>query len=178
MAQNKFRAFDTNGDEVELSALIASLGVGDALKIISTGADGRIDISFLPPGIGADTETLVCSEALSPGSWINIYDNGGVRTARMASSLDNTKPAMAFVKSAFAQSDNALVYLRGVNSQVPLGAFVPTDRGKKAFLAAAGGAQRTPPTGTGTLLQVLGPITDVAATVSVNFSYSPGTTRA
>lgn len=178
MAQNKFRAFDTNGDEVELSAIISSLGAGDALKIVSTGADGRIDISFLPPGIGADTETLICSEALSAGSWINIYDNGGVRTARLASNLDNTKPAMGFVKSAFAQNDNALVYLRGVNSQVPLGSFVVADRGKKAFLGTAGGAAKTAPTATGTLLQVLGPITDVAATVSVNFSYNPGTTRA
>lgn len=178
MAQNTFRAFDANGDEVELSAIIASLGAGDALKIVSTGADGRIDISFLPPGIGADTETLICSEALAAGSYVNIYDNGGVRTVRLASNLDNTKPAHGFVKSAFAQNDNALVYLRGVNSQIALGSFVVADRGKKVFLGTAGGAVKTPPTGTGTLLQVLGPVTDVGAKVSSNFSYNPGTTRA
>jgi hypothetical protein len=49
MAQNKFRAFDEDGNEVELSAVIASLGAGDALKIVSTGADGRLDISLIPP---------------------------------------------------------------------------------------------------------------------------------
>ena len=48
MAQNKFKAFDQNGDEVELTAVIQSLGPGDALKIVATGLDGRIDISLIP----------------------------------------------------------------------------------------------------------------------------------
>ena len=178
MAANKFLSLDSLGAEVEIAALVSSLGAGDALKIVSTGADGRLDISLMPAGIGADTESVVASEALSAGGWVNIYDNGGTQAVRNASNLDSTKPANGFVKQAYAQSDVAVVYLRGVNDQVPVGSLVAADRGKNFFLGTAGAGTLTPPTGSGNYLQVLGPIIEVGATASINFSYSPGIVRA
>ena len=179
MAQNKFLALDTNGNEVELGALVSSLGAGDGLKIVATGADGRLDISLMPAGIGADTESMEASEAISAGSWVNIYDNTGVKNARLASNLDNTKPTHGFVKAAVAQGGTAVVYLRGINDQIPLGTFVAADKGKNVFLGAAGASTLTAPSATGNLLQVVGAIVEVTGTnIAVNFSYNPGITRA
>ena len=178
---NKFLAIDQFGDEVELTGISTSAGVADANKMVATGADGRVNVSLMPSGFGSDIEPVVCSEALSAGNWVSIFDNAGVRGCHKASNLDATKPCTGFVKASFGLGDTAQVYLRGINDQIPIGTIDETGNGKKAFLGVAGATTLAPPTATGNYLQVLGPVVlvdEANSLVSVNFSYEQGIIRA
>ena len=159
MSTNKFMALDANGNWVEVTAIVTTQGVINANEIPSTGADGRLDISFMPTGIGADTEPVPASEALQAGAWVNLFNVGGIANARNANATDASKPVDGFVLAAVAQGDTATVYVRGINSMVPQGSITPASIGQKAFLdTSAGGTTVTPPSSTGNYMQALGPI--------------------
>ena len=66
----------------EVAGLVASAGAADAGKIPALDANGRIDQSMMPVGIGADTKLIVTSEALTAGDFVNIYDVSGTATCR------------------------------------------------------------------------------------------------
>ena len=67
---------------------------------------------------GAPTKTMVTSENLVAGDFVNIYSNGGVLTARKANATDNTKPCDGFVKAASTSPANCTVYFSGLNPNV------------------------------------------------------------
>ena len=181
MSANKFLALDANGNYVEIVAIVTSGGVVNANEIPSTGADGRLDISFMPTGIGADTISVPASEALQAGAWVNLFNVGGIANARNANATDATKPVCGFVLAAVSQGSPATVYVRGINNAVPIGSILPASIGQKAFLdISAGGTSITPPSATGNYMQALGPILAVDTVhnlVTVNFSFTPGVTR-
>jgi hypothetical protein len=176
----KVLSLNTDGSLQEVQPVTASAGAGDATKLAQLDSNGKFDISTMPSGIGADTQSINCTEALSAGDFVNIYNNAGAVGCRKALAADNTKPANGFVKSSFSISTSALVYLRGVNPNVVLGTFVVADVGSKVFLSpsTSGGCTKTIPATTGQVAQVLGTIDAVAATVSINFSENPFTVRA
>ena len=165
-------SLNTDGSLQEVQPITSSAGASDASKAIQTDSNGKIDVSLMPTGIGADTQSITCSEALAAGDFVNIYNNGGTRNCRKAIATDNTKPANGFVLSAFSSSSSALVYMRGLNTAVAVGSFVAADVGKKAMLSAStgGGITTTAPSSTGNIAQVLGTIEAVGANVTVNFS--------
>jgi len=176
----KYLSLNTDGSLQEVSPVVSSAGAGDASKLAQTDSTGKFDISLMPTGIGADTQSIVTTEALAAGDFVNIYNNAGTRNCRKAIAADNTKPAHGFVLSSFAGSATALVYVRGLNTMVALGSFIAANVGSYAFLSpsTSGGATTTIPNTTGQIAQVLGPIEAVGATVTINFSQQSFTVRA
>ena len=117
MPTNKFLTL-VNNVRTLVTAIASSAGAGDANKIIATGADGRIDTSLMPVGIGADVAVVAASETLAAGDYVNIWNDAGTPKVRKASSTDDTKPAHGFVKDGFAAAASATVYFEGQNTSL------------------------------------------------------------
>lgn len=134
-------------------------GAGNADRIPSLDANGRLHPNMMPAGLGADTASVEASEALVAGDLVNIWDDGGSFKVRKADAPTN-KPAHGFVLGAFASGVQATVYFEGVNTQL-----TGLTAGR-AFLGAAGAVTNNPPTTSGYIVQQVG--VAVAAT-SLNF---------
>lgn len=102
-----------NGVKTLTQAIIASAGAGDSGKIIAADAAGRIDNSFMPVGIGADTKSISASEALSAGNIINVFSVMGSAGARKADASAAGKDGIGFVLAGVAANANATVYFEG-----------------------------------------------------------------
>lgn len=106
------------GKTKQIFAIVTSAGVADAGKIVATGANGRLDDSVMPLGIGAATNEAVASEALGAGKFVNFFNDGGVFSARLADN-SNGRPAHGFVAEAVSAAATATVYpLDGVNADL------------------------------------------------------------
>lgn len=176
----KLLSLNTDGSLQEVQPITSSAGAGDASKAVQTDSGGKLDITLMPTGIGADTQSIITSEALAAGDFVNIYNNASVRTCRKAIATDNTKPAHGFVLAGVGSAASATVFVRGLNTLVALGSFTSADLGKKAFLSptTSGGAANTIPTTTGQIAQVLGTVENIGATATINFTENPFTVRA
>ncbi|XAI95737.1 capsid fiber protein [Dolichospermum phage Dfl-JY23] len=162
MSTNKFIGI-LNGIQTLYTAIASSAGAGDASKIIMTDSSGKIDSTLMPSGIGAATKSVLASEALVAGDFVNIYNNAGTLNVRKADN-SNGRHANGFVLSAFSNATNATVYLQGENT-----GRTGLTPGSVYFLGTAGGATLTAPTATGTTIQQLGYST---GTTSINFEYN------
>lgn len=168
MSTNKFIGL-VNGVRTLFTAIAASTGVSDANKILATDATGKIDSSFMPAGIGAATEIMIASEALTAGDFVNIWLDTGVRKARKADA-SNGRFANGFVLTNVALNANATVTLQGTNTQIT-GLTIAS----RYFLSAnqPGGFTTASPSTTGQIIQELG--IAVSAT-AINFEYDSITT--
>jgi hypothetical protein len=131
----------------------------------------------MPVGVGPDTITATASQTLTAGMFVNVYDNAGTKSVRKAVATDATKPANGYVLAGYAISDPATVYMgSGQNTLVPVGSFVAADVGKQVFLdpTTGGSCTLTPPSTAGQLQQLLGTVSDVGATASVQFDFCQG----
>lgn len=126
------------GKTKQLFGLQSSAGAADAGKIIATDATGKLDPSFLPAGIGANTLSAPASEALTAGAFVNLFDNNGALGARLADN-SNGRPAHGYVNSAVASGAAATVNrLNTVNANRS-----GLTAGKEYWLGAAGGVTAT-----------------------------------
>ena len=154
MAIQKILKVGTSQPFEEFSPIDTSTGAGDAGKPIAADSTGKLDSSFLPSGVGADTQVVQASEALNAGHFVNIYDGGaGVFRCRKADASTSGKEANGFVLAAVSSGSNATVYQVGsANNQ--LSGLTPS----KYYLSTttAGGVQTTIPTGSGQVVQELG----------------------
>jgi len=147
------------GRPAETTATVTSTGVAEAGDIVALSTDGRLDLSLMPTGVGASTVTVVASEALSAGDFVNVYNNAGTLNVRKADATTNGKEAHGFVLAAVLSSANATVYLGGVNTGVS--AKTP---GTTYYLSTTPGASTaTAPSATGNLVQKLGYATDATS---------------
>lgn len=150
-----------SGTLTEQEALTTSAGAGDAGKVAALDGTGRWDESLLPVGIGADTASVVASENLSAGDYVNIWSDGGLFKARSADATTAGKEAHGFVLAGFLATETATVYFEGINTQVsgqtPGNVFLST---------TAGVGSATAPSGSGNVVQRLG--VAISAT-SMNF---------
>lgn len=148
-----------NGSAIaEKEADQASAGAGDAGKIIAADATGKIDSSWLPTGIAADTATIQASEDLAAGDMVNLHDVGGAWRVRKADASALGTRAHGFVLAAVTSGNNATVYFEGSNTQ--RSGLTP---GTYFLSETAGAITQTPPTTSGAIVQEVGPST--AATV-------------
>lgn len=139
-----------NADGVLDPSLLGAATTG-ADVVVLTGPDGRLDPTLMPTGVGADTASIVASEALSAGTIVNIFDSGGGVSRVRRADAGAGRPADGFVLETYAQDEPARVYFEGFNTQ--LADLVPG----RAFLSLTpGGATSTAVTGAGNILQVLG----------------------
>lgn len=146
----KFMTFVGNVKTL-VNGLSTSAGASDAGKLIETDASGRIDPTLMPTGVGAATQSVVASEALTAGNLVNIFDNAGTPNVRRADA-SNGRPANGFVLASFAPNSSALVYKTGSNTGV-----TGLTAGKLYFLGTIpGSVSEAAPSLSGQLVQEVG----------------------
>lgn len=119
--------------------LTISTGAADAGKGVATGADGRLDASLMPLGIGVSTVSATASEAIGAGKFVNLYTNAGVLSMRLADN-SNGRAANGFVKDAVANAAVGQMYrLDDVNA-----GLTAMTLGAPQWLGTAGGVISTP----------------------------------
>jgi hypothetical protein len=151
MSTNRFITL-VNGVRQFVTAIGSSAGAGDANKIVANRCD-RAPASFADAcRCSSSTVTIVASEALATGDFVNIWNNAGTRSVRKADA-SNSRPAHGFVLSSVANAANATVYQQGENTG--LTGLTP---GQGLFLSAAsaGTATATAPSTVGHIVQELG----------------------
>jgi len=172
MAAQKPLQVDSNGRTKEVEAQQSSAGAGDAGKIVALDSTGRIDSSMMPVGVGADTASIIASENLAAGDFVNVWDNSGTQNVRKADASAAGKEADGFVLSTVTSGNSALVYFEGSNTQLS-----SLTKGARYYLSAAtpGAPTTTPVTGSGNVLQYLGRAISATA---IAFEGSEGIIRA
>jgi hypothetical protein len=140
------------GTLTEVEATTASTGAANAGDIVALDLTGRIDQTMMPVGIGADTASIVASENLEAGRFVNVWDDTGTPKVRKADASVAGKYAHGFVLSAVTSGETALVYFDAVNTQVS--GQSPGD----VYLSAAtpGLSVSAAPSGAGNVVQRLG----------------------
>ena len=152
------------GTLTEVAANQVSAGAGDAGKLVALSSTGQIDNSMMPTGIGADTASIVASEALAAGNLVNVWNNAGTPAVRKADGSTSGKEAHGFVLSAVASAGTATVYFAGNDTAVT------GLTGGVQFLSATtpGASTSTAPTGSGQTVQRVG-----LATAATNLQFEP-----
>ena len=149
------------GDDGKIPALNASGILADNVlnaaetgvsKVVKTKSTGLLDASIMPTGIGADTDAIVASEALSAGNFVNVYDNASTPNCRKTDATTAGKEADGFVLASVESAATATVYFAGINNQVS-----GLTGGSDYFLdTTAGGANATAPSATANVQQPVG----------------------
>lgn len=145
-----------NNIVTEVAAIITSSGSGDAGKVPALGADGRLDESFMPVGIGADTKQIEATENLAAGDLVNVYNSSGEKCRKAdASTASAAKIAHGFVLDNVTSGNNATVYFEGQNTALtgltPGTTYVLSHTTPGGLVALASGT-----TTSGQALQVVG----------------------
>lgn len=132
--------------------ITTSAGAADAGKIIALNAQGDLDATMLPPGIGDDTASVVASEVLSAGDFVNIWNDAGTAKCRKADASTFGKHAHGFILEGVDADSTAEIYFEGTNNQVS--GAIPGD----VLLSAStpGGFTSNPPSASGQVVQRLG----------------------
>ena len=158
---NKIPALNASGvlDASLLNAKTTSAGAGDSGKVVALDGSGRIDLTMMPSGIGADTASILASEALAAGDLINIWNNVGTANMRKADASTSGKEAHGFVLAAVSNGASGSAYFEGSNTQQT--GLTPGVQ----FLSATtpGKATNVAPTGAGKIVQRVGLATSATA---------------
>lgn len=101
----------------EAIAIVSSAGAGDGNKIVATDTDGRLHSSVMPVGFGAETKSIVASENLTAGDFVNIWNDGGTLKCRRADAT-NARRAHGFVLAGVTAAATATVYYGNLNTQL------------------------------------------------------------
>ncbi len=150
MAAKKFLRV-VAGVLTEILGVQTSAGAGNAGDIPALGDDGLLDITLMPAGVGAQTKTILASEALTAGNWVNVYNNAGTANVRKADATTAGKECNGFVLASISSGASGTVYLSGTNNQVS-GKTVG-----RLFLGTTAGADTaTAPSAAGNVVQELG----------------------
>lgn len=159
------------GKTKQKQATSTSAGAADAGKVPALDGSGKLDMSMMPAGIGADTQIIPASEALSAGNLVNIWSDSGVAKVRLADN-SNGRAADGYVLGAFSSAADATVYpLDGTNSE--LTGLTP---GAEYWLGTAGGVTNAPldetdPANANKISQYLGKAKSATELVTVDDGY-------
>ncbi len=149
------------------AAITTTAGAADAGKIPALDGTGKLDNSFMPTGIGAETKSVIASESLSAGDFVNIYNNAGTATARKADATTAGKEATGFVLSAVASGSTATVYMAGINT-----ILTGLTAGGRYVLSTTAGSvvvRASAPASTGNVFQEIG-----VALSATEIAFEPG----
>ena len=163
----KVPALNASGvlDATITNAKNTSAGAGDAGKLAMLDAAGKLDVTFMPVGIGADTASIVASENLVAGDFVNVWNDGGVAKIRKADATTAGKEAHGFVLAGVTSAASGTVYFEGTNTQ--LSGLTP---GPQWLSVTAGRCTATAPSSTGNSVQRVG--FAISAT-AMNFQSQP-----
>ena len=142
-----------NGSLTENEVITTTAGSADAGKIIGLDSTGLFDPSFLPPGTGPDLASIVTSENLSAGDFVNIWDDSGTTKVRKADATNSSMEANGFVLDNATSPNVVNVYFEGRNTQLS-----GLTGGTVYFLSdvTPGAVKSTAPTTTSYIVQRLG----------------------
>lgn len=146
---DKYLKIDASGFTKEVTANDSTSGVSDAGKIVALNSSGVIDPTML-----GTTETLsvVSSENLAAGDFVNIWDNAGTANVRKATNTGIATKADGYVKASVTSPAAATVYRdNGV-----LTGLTSLTVGANYFLGTAGAVTTTIPTGSSSIVQAVG----------------------
>ena len=142
----------SGGVPVDTNANVTSAGAGDAGRIVKLDASGKLDMTLLPAGLGAETRAMQASEALAAGDLVNIWNSGGPRM-RKADATGAGKDAHGFVLAAVASGASGTLYPEE-NVVTGLSGLTP---GARQFLGTTAGTRsETAPVGSGQVAQIVG----------------------
>lgn len=160
MAVHKVIQISSTGAQSEYAGKSTSAGAGDAGEFPILDGAGKLDITLMPNGVGADSITATAGEALTAGDFVYINGSGGVLKA---DATTFAKRAMGYVLASVLNAGTATVFFDESNSS--LSGLTP---GSKYFLSATSGlATTTAPTTSGQFAQALGVATS-ATSLHVN----------
>lgn len=157
----KVVALTSNG---VLADSIMNAATTGANKVLKTDGGGRIDVTVLPVGVGADAVAVVASENLTAGDLVNIWNNGGGR-CRRAEAGSAGKEAHGFILSSVLSGATATVYFEGTNAAVT--GLTP---GRQFLSTALGQSTATAPSSPGNVVQRVG-----FATSPTSMNFQSGT---
>lgn len=163
MAGEKFLKHSSGGFVEAIATQVGGGGAED--KIPALDASGRLDVSMMPTGIGADTASIQASENLAAGDLVNIHNVTGSARVRKADATTVGKEANGFVLAGVTSGANAIVYFEGNNAQVT--GLTP---GALYLSTTAGLATSTPPSASGNVVQKVG-----FATAATSLNFDSGT---
>ena len=167
---DKYLKVGTTHLHEEQEATVVSTGVSEAGDIVALGADGLLDPSVLPAGVGQNVDVIPSFENLAAGDWVNIFDDSGTVKVRKADN-SNQRRAHGFVKAAVTAPANASVYGPGeLNDQL-----TGLTLGVEYYLGTGGGETATIPSATGEIAQGLGV---TKSTTAIRFNPSQPVLRA
>lgn len=135
----------------EIEPNVTSAGAGDAGKLIALDAGGKIDSTLLPSGVGPETTSIVSSENLAAGDWVNVWNDGGTPKVRKADATTVGKEANGFVLAGVTAPAAAAVYTDGINNQVS-----GLTAGYYWLSTTPGAETATAPSAAGNIVQILG----------------------
>lgn len=148
---------DTSNGQRVLRTPATAGGGGSANLIPQLDGSGLIPVSMIPPEAldGVWEESVVLSETVAAGDLLNIYNNGGVLTARRAKASGPTPLQATAVAKTAGNSTDTIV------AQIGVVAVTKTGHGftlwEPLFLSTTAGAfQATPPNTSGQLVQTVG----------------------
>jgi hypothetical protein len=152
MAIPKFATVENGEVVLKDVGIQSSAGIADADKAVVTDATGRIDMTFLPDGIGDDAVMYTASENLGSGDLINIWDDAGTFKVRKADAAVSGKVCQGFVKSSAVANSSVKVFFDGSISGltgITSGTYFLSD-------TTPGRAVNSPPTDSGSIIQKVG----------------------
>lgn len=159
----KIPALNASGvlDASVVNSKTSSAGVSDAGKLAALDAAGKLSQTMMPVGIGADTLSVITSEAVSAGDLVNLWNDGGTGKARKADATIAGKEAHGFVLAGAGSGAPVDVYFEGTNTGMS-----GMTAGVQFLSTTAGTSSTTPPAGTGNVVQRVG---FAASATSMNF---------
>ena len=107
---------NNQGVLTETPGLVESTGTPDAGKIVETASDGRLDMSLMPEGIGQASTTMIASENLLAGDFVNIWSNNGTQNCRKAIATGVATQAHGYVNKNVSSGQTATVFFMDFNT--------------------------------------------------------------
>lgn len=127
-----------NGKMANKEATTTSTGAANAGEVVALDSAGKLDISMMPVGVGADVKLLEATEDLLAGQYVNIFDVSGTAKVRLADA-SNGRDAHGFVKTAFLTGATATIYFEGPNDDLSALTI-----GGRVYLNTAGTVTQSP----------------------------------
>ena len=150
MAANKYLS-NVGGALTEVAASQSSA----ANAIAAMDATGRLASNMMPVGIGAETTSVIASETLTAGDFVNIHINANVCNMRKADGNTTGKEANGFVIAGVTSGLPGDMYALGGGPNNQLSGMTI---GAKQYLSdtTPGSVTESVPVGAGKTLQLLG----------------------
>lgn len=136
--------------EAYLSGINSSGGATDAGKLVITASDGKIDSTFLPNDITAETISATAGEALNAYDLVYLKSPDG-KIYKADAGATNKQPCIGFVKASVANAATGTVYFDGAVTGTGF------TQGQPVYLSVTAGASTaTAPSTAGQIIQQIG----------------------